>query len=65
MEATPKYIRARLAAIEELIEQNPSDKDNSRAVLRNGVFLNFEKPKPNRVSVNKKAVVGFWLFQVV
>ena len=41
MEATPKYIRARLAAIEGLIKQIPSggdDKNNSRAVLRNGVF---------------------------
>ena len=41
MEVKPKYIRARLAAFEDLIEQSLSDgddKNNSRAVLRNGVF---------------------------
>ena len=41
MNVTPKYLRARLAAIEGLIKLVPSDKDdknNDRVVLRNGVF---------------------------
>ena len=51
MEARPEYIRARLAAIEGLINSIPPNKDsenNDRVVLRNGVF-------PKRI--NEKAQI--------